>query len=87
MSVGLPVIASRIGGNSDLVTHGTNGLLVGPHDADGWCRAISELLQGAERAKELGGSAREMVTANYSIRVIVDQYVAIYERLLSEKDD
>ena len=85
MSVGLPVIASRIGGNSDLVTAGTTGLLVGAHDVDGWCRAISELLQNEDRAKQLGREARELVTARYSIRVIVDQYVALYERLLSEK--
>ena len=83
MSVGLPVIASRVGGNTDLVTEGATGLLVGPHDVDGWCLAITELLQNVERARQLGRAARELVTARYSIRVIVDQYVAIYERLLA----
>jgi glycosyltransferase involved in cell wall biosynthesis len=85
MSIGLPVIASRIGGNTDLVTDGTTGLLVGPHDVDGWCHAMSDLLQNVEKSKQFGHAARELVTDRYSIRVIVDQYVALYERLLSGK--
>jgi glycosyltransferase involved in cell wall biosynthesis len=84
MSVGLPVIASRIGGNTDLLTDETAGLLIEPQDVEGWCRAISQLLENPEQAQKLGRAAREIVTSQYSIRVIVDQYLAIYERLLSE---
>jgi glycosyltransferase involved in cell wall biosynthesis len=85
MSVGLPSIASRIGGNTDLVTDCTTGLLVEPLDVYGWCRAISELLENSGKAKQLGSAARDVVTGRYSIRAIVDQYVSLYERLIAER--
>jgi glycosyltransferase involved in cell wall biosynthesis len=83
MAVGLPVIASRIGGNSDLLTDGVTGLLVDPQDTDGWCQAISRCLADPETPKERGRAARETIRAHFSIPVIIDQYLALYEGLLS----
>jgi len=84
MSVGLPVVTSRIGGNSDLVTHGTTGLLVKPHDLDGWSHAIAGLIENLGLARQLGLAARQVVAEQYAIRAIVDRYVALYEQLLAE---
>jgi glycosyltransferase involved in cell wall biosynthesis len=82
MSVGLPVIASNIGGNSDLMTDRATGLLVDPQDRDGWSRAISGLIENLDHARQLGLAARQVVAAQFAIRVVVDRYVALYEELL-----
>ena len=81
MASGLPVIASDIGGNRDLVTNDVTGCLVDPHDARGWAEAVVGLLENPTRARGLGSSARAFVVENYSLEQIVRRYVALYRTL------
>jgi glycosyltransferase involved in cell wall biosynthesis len=48
MAMGKPVIATKVGGNPDLVDHGESGLLVAPHDSTALAFAMSSLIENAE---------------------------------------
>jgi len=78
MATGLPVIATDVGGNAELVAHGETGFLVPAGDAG----AIAERLawyraHPAELARH-GHAARERVLAEFSIDAMVARYRALY---------
>jgi glycosyltransferase involved in cell wall biosynthesis len=58
-----PVVASRVGGISELIEDGRTGLLVAPEDADALAAAIIRLLEDPSTAAELGRRGRELATS------------------------
>ncbi len=98
MSFGLPCIATNVGGNSGLIEEaeqkriapgkfviGKNGLLVNPEDVEGISDAILFLIRNETKRKELGNQARLSVRENYSIDLVADKYIALYQRTLNRK--
>ncbi len=83
MSCGLPVVATSVGGNSDLIKDRYNGILIEPRDSMKLSAALLELLKNDGLAKKLGKEARKTVKENYSIDHVVDKYVELYSRLVS----
>ena len=63
MGFGLPAVASRAGGATDIVTHGENGFLVDPGDAAAVADAITTLAADRERLATMGQAARERFDA------------------------
>ena len=59
MALGTPVVATRAGGNPDLIEHGKSGWLVAPHDEADLRSAIRELLKDPERAALLASGASQ----------------------------
>jgi glycosyltransferase involved in cell wall biosynthesis len=84
-----PVVATRVGGVPRYVTDGENGLLVAcPEerrggDADGFARAILELLDQPERARAMGLAGRQRILKRHSWRKSAEKLLALYERLLA----
>jgi glycosyltransferase involved in cell wall biosynthesis len=58
MASGIPVVAADAGGLRESVRHGHNGLLVPPHDAAGFARAIVDLVRDPDRRRAMGQAAR-----------------------------
>jgi len=58
MAMGLPVIATEIGGPAELIDDGIDGLLLPPHDPVRWAATVLELARAPERRAELGRRAR-----------------------------
>lgn len=83
MALGRPVVATAVGGNVEVVEHGTSGLLVPPSDPHGLAEAIVALLGDEGTARRLGAAAGERVRTKFSTRRMVGEYVALYERLLT----
>jgi glycosyltransferase involved in cell wall biosynthesis len=83
MACELPVVATYVGGNSDLIKDRHNGLLIPPKDSISLSEALLELLEDDELVQRLGKEARKTVEANYSMGHIVDKYVKLYSRLVS----
>jgi glycosyltransferase involved in cell wall biosynthesis len=82
MAVGVPVIASDIGGYRDFIQHEQNGLLVAPHDIDGLASAIQRLIGSAELRARLGREAR--VTAEqFDERIVLGRFAELIDRLAS----
>jgi phosphatidyl-myo-inositol alpha-mannosyltransferase len=65
MAAGTPVIASRIEGFSDVLTHEQEGLLAPPRDSESWCEAMKRLLQD-DGAREAMGKAGAKTSQAFS---------------------
>ncbi len=65
MSAELPVLASRIGGVSELVQEGRTGWLAPPGDADAWHAALDALSDARAQLPAMGRAARERVLAEF----------------------
>lgn len=84
MAAGRPVIASRVGGVPALIEERRNGLLVPPADPAALARALRELLERPQWAKELGGQASAAIGARFSQRAMVEAIESVYEEALVE---
>ena len=80
MAVGVPVVATRVGGNPEAVEHGVTGLLVAPGDAPGLAHAVTLLLEHPHLARCYGDAARQRVHERFSdqqmVRATEDFYLA-----------
>ncbi len=84
MAAGRPVVATDVGGVSDLVSHGKNGLVVGPGDPRQLADAILELAAGSQRRAELGTMGRASV-APYRKSCLLTALPALYREELAQR--
>jgi glycosyltransferase involved in cell wall biosynthesis len=82
MSAGVPVIASRTGGLTEIVRHGETGLLV-ENTPQAIAAALRELLDDRARAKEMGAEARRAVMANFTVDHMVRRTMEVYRQVLA----
>jgi glycosyltransferase involved in cell wall biosynthesis len=82
MASGLPVVATAIPGNVDVITHGRNGMLVAVDDPEALASACAGLLGDRSRREELGRAARMTVEARYSLDRVARDYLALYRALV-----
>jgi glycosyltransferase involved in cell wall biosynthesis len=80
MACGLPVVATRVSGNVDLVADGDSGLLVPPGDAQALAEALALLLDAPERTHAMGLRAREIVERRFAVPSVLAQLLAAYRR-------
>lgn len=81
MSTGLPVVASNIAANRELIEHGVNGLLYSVGDTDALQEALAALLGGPSLRKRLGCEGRNTVEYEYSIDKVAERYEMLYADL------
>ena len=81
MACGLPIIASKIRGNIDLISAGQGGWLVTPTDADGFAAAIRDALAHKERWTQMKQYNQNKVQ-HYSIDAVVAQMAEIYQSMI-----
>ena len=85
MSAGLAVVATRVGGASELVVDGVSGLLVEPRDAAGLADRISSLIENRDTARRLGEAARRRIVEDFSIERSVRQIEGLYCELIGAR--
>lgn len=85
MAIGLPVIATAVGGTPEVVMDGITGLLVPPRDPAALAEAIATLLHDPDLRRKMGQAGQERVEQHFSIKETVRQTEALYEALLYEK--
>jgi sugar transferase (PEP-CTERM/EpsH1 system associated) len=81
MATGLPVIATRVGGNPELVQEGITGRLVPPADPDALAQALLEYVRDDDRRHAHGRAAREIIDRQFSIPAMVQDYLSVYDRM------
>jgi L-malate glycosyltransferase len=84
MAAGVPVVASRVGGNPELVTSG-RGALVAPDEPQILADAIERILRDAPLRSALGHNAKQFAQANFTIDHMRYQHEALYAALLERK--
>jgi sugar transferase (PEP-CTERM/EpsH1 system associated) len=82
MAMGLPVVATKVGGNPGIVTDGETGFLVDPHDPEAMAEKISLLLMDEKLRARMGGKGRTVVEGKYSTARMARDYEMIYLDLL-----
>jgi glycosyltransferase involved in cell wall biosynthesis len=83
--VGVPAVASRVGGVPELVEEGVTGLTVAPSDEDGMASAVAALLSDPGRRHSMGRAARHRVEELFSLGPLADRYLEHYRRVLSSR--
>ena len=77
-----PVIATNVGGLSEMVEDGKTGLLVPPKDVDALADAIISLLKDRKKLDEMAMSImNDYFVGDKSWKVIADRYVALYNKI------
>ena len=79
MASGLPVIASRISGNEELVEHEKTGLLVEAENLDSLTSTLQEFIQDPALRQKMGAASRQRVEELYSWENTAKQYAALLE--------
>lgn len=82
MSRGLPVVATRVGGNSALVEQGRNGILFAPGDASELAAALRTLIDDAALRAAMSRASLEIVASKFTWPVNAEQYESIYRNAL-----
>ena len=75
----VPVIATNVGGNPELVTHQETGILVPPEDPEKLTIAINNLLDNEETRRDFANNAFEFINNNFSWDVLLEKYTSLYE--------
>jgi glycosyltransferase involved in cell wall biosynthesis len=82
MVAGRPVVATRVGGNAELVVNGETGFLVESKDSEALAAAICTLLGNRAMREEFGRKAVTRAQERFSARQMADNYRALYNDLL-----
>jgi glycosyltransferase involved in cell wall biosynthesis len=81
MSLGLPVVASDVPGNRELLEDGRTGILVPPRDVAALTSALSRLLKEPETAHRIGAAARARVAEEFQAQDWIARIEAVYAEL------
>lgn len=82
MSLGLPIVASDVGGVGEALCDGESGLLVAPRDAQALARALIALLEGSDRGARMGAAAKLRLERRFTRTQMIDGVLGVYEEVL-----
>ena len=85
LASGLPVIATAVGGNVELVSDGVNGTLVEPGDVPGMAQALLAYLDSPARIEEHGANARRLAEQSFSIPAMAEAYARVYDKTMGDR--
>lgn len=83
MAVGVPVVATDISGNRDLVVPGETGFLVPVGGRAAFARETKRILEDADLARRLGEAGRQRVLSQFTVEQMIERHAALYRELLS----
>ncbi len=85
-STGLPIVATDVGGNSEIVLNGKTGFLVPPKDPNALASVMLKLMNLAEsERRRMGEEARKHIESNFNLDRIIDMWEALYREILEKK--
>jgi glycosyltransferase involved in cell wall biosynthesis len=85
MAVGLPVLASDIPANRELVVEGRTGYLIPVGDRAAYARAVLSLFERPDMAENLGNAGRQRMATEFSVPQMIQGYVDIYRDVIASK--
>ena len=85
MSSGIPVVATAVGGNPELVVNEATGILFAPNDLDQLIEALESLIHDPAKRKKWGEAGRARTIEKFSLEVMVRRYEQIYQLCLKNQ--
>ena len=85
MASGLPVVATAVGGNPELIEDGITGRLVPAADSIALADAIAPYVVNRQLARQQGLASRLRAESRFSMETMVNRYVQVYDRMLERK--
>ena len=85
MSCGLPVVATAVGGNSEIIKNGQNGFLVDTDNTAELADKLSLLGNNPELRAQMGRDARDNIMSKWSLSKMNERYQGLYDQLLTKK--
>lgn len=85
-SVGLPIIATNVGGNPEVIQSGVNGILVPSRDSGAIKKALIEMIGDKEKMAHMGTNARLISKKNFSQASIYIKVDSLYKKMIMSKE-
>ena len=82
MMAGKPVIATRVGGNPEIVLDGETGFLVPPKDSHALAESLIALLKDRDLAIQFGEKGKRRAERQFSLQTMVGAYQSLYDECL-----
>jgi N-acetyl-alpha-D-glucosaminyl L-malate synthase BshA len=82
MACGVPPVATRVGGVSELITHGTDGFLEPVGDIEAQAERVTSLLADKNLYLRVSEAARHTAESRFSTDMVIPQYERYYQQLL-----
>lgn len=79
LALGVPVVATAVGGVPEIIESGVNGELVSSEDVGALASALSSVAADSDRARAMGAAGRQLVERDFSVDHMVDRYEAVLE--------
>jgi L-malate glycosyltransferase len=83
MACEVPVVATRVGGIPEVVTHGVDGYLVEPRDVEAAAKHAIEILSRPDRGRAMGQQARIDARKRFCANDVIPKYEEYYEKVLN----
>jgi glycosyltransferase involved in cell wall biosynthesis len=80
MAMGVPVLATDVGGPPEIIEDGREGYLLSPHEPIAWVRAVCRIAESADRGLEMGRAGRRRVEQEFTVGRHVAAMLGVYER-------
>lgn len=82
-AVGVPVVATRVGGVVDIIDDGKTGILVMPRDVDAMAKEVVRVFNDKDLTSSIVAAAKKKIKENFTIEHMSSQTIAVYEELIS----
>ena len=83
LALAKPVVATAVGGVSEVVRHEETGLLVPPRDSDELARAMLYLLDHPDEGARMGQKGQEVVARDFTVEAMAEKTAAVYRQILA----
>jgi len=84
-ALGVPVVATKVGGVPDIVRNNVTGILVPPRNSQALSEAVIKLLKDKPLRKNMSKQGKKWVDKKFSVEVMVEKLSDLYQELIGEK--
>jgi glycosyltransferase involved in cell wall biosynthesis len=85
MAAGVPVVASAVGGNSEIIESGKNGFLIPLKNEEEWVRIMKAIIQNIDLRRSVSKMAEQTVAQRFSLTMMMDRYERLYHMVNKEQ--
>ena len=85
MALEVPVLATNVGGPSELVRDGRDGYLLPPREPAAWAQAVRRVSESPEHGREMGRAGRLRIAEGFDVEHHVEAVLAVYRRAIARR--